>query len=113
MKKTLGNTPLRKSTREISESGCENNWGIILQPQPHIQGRNTTKIWPQNCRVCLVLKHLGPYFARIFAHSFALYAGGRGHLCVSENCARKRVRRELRNMCEKSVEDAKKSAMTM
>ena len=33
-----------------------NLWGIILQPNPRT---HMTKIWPPNCRVCLVLKDLG------------------------------------------------------
>ena len=45
-----------------------------------------------NCRVCLVLKHFGPYFVRIFVHSFALSVGGGGHLRVSESCRGSRFR---------------------
>ena len=37
-----------------------------------------TKIWPPNCRICLVLKHLGSYFVHMFVHIFALYVGGGG-----------------------------------
>ena len=43
----------------------------------HIQNK---KKWPENCRVCLVLKHLGPYFVQMFVHIFALYVGARGSL---------------------------------
>ena len=28
-----------------------------------------------NCRICLVLKHLGSYFVQMFFHIFALYVG--------------------------------------
>ena len=61
---------------------------IILQPHPpppHIHGKYMNKhIWPQNCQVCLVLKHFGSYFVLIFVHIFAVYMGGGGHSRVSD-----------------------------
>ena len=44
-----------------------------------------TKLRPQNSRVYLVLKHFGPYFVRIFVHTFALYVGREGHSRVSDS----------------------------
>ena len=50
---------------------CNAIWGIIL-------------IWPQNCQVCLVLKHFESYFVQIFVHVFALYVGYGGHSRISD-----------------------------
>ena len=76
----------RNSTRHGNRNRW--NWGINLQPQPphsnarqkyeQRYGRKTVD------RVCLVLKHFGPYVVRIFVHIFALYVGGGGHSHVSE-----------------------------
>ena len=48
-------------------------------PTPTYKAKIWTKIWPPNCRICLVLKRLGSYFVQIFVHTFALYVGGGGH----------------------------------
>ena len=41
--------------------------GIILKPQPpHLRQKHEQRYSPQNCRICLVLKHLGSYFVQIF-----------------------------------------------
>ena len=53
-------------------------------PTPTYKAKIRTKLWPQNCRVCLVLKHLGPYCVRIFVNMFALYVGG-GATCAFLN----------------------------
>ena len=47
-------------------------------PTPTYKAKIWTKIWPQNCRVCLLLKHFGSYFVQIFVHDFALYVGRAG-----------------------------------
>ena len=36
------------------------------KPQPPQQGKNMTKIWPPNCRICRVLKHLASHVVQIF-----------------------------------------------
>ena len=38
-----------------------------------------------NCRVCLVLKHVGSYLVQIFVHMSALHVGGGGHSRSSES----------------------------
>ena len=60
--------------------------GILFEPQPpHTRQKYEQKIWPPNCRICLVLKHWGSYFVQMFVHVFALYVGGGGKFRKSGN----------------------------
>ena len=44
-----------------SPENPQREWGLVLKPQPHIQGKNMNKKkWPQNCRI----KHFGSYLSR-------------------------------------------------
>ena len=59
---------------------AKESMGILFAtPTPTYKAKIWTKIWPPNCRICLVLKRLGSYFVQMFVHIFALYVGGGGH----------------------------------
>ena len=75
---------LTPGTWESKTESKKRQWGIILNPSPHIQGK-IVNIWPQNCRVCLVSKHLGSSFVQVFVLIFASYVGDGGHSRVSES----------------------------
>ena len=61
---------------------------IFATPTPTYKANIWTNIWPPNCQICLVLKHLGSYFVQMFVHIFALYVGGGGHQRISETVCR-------------------------
>ena len=46
---------------------------LFATPTPTYKAIIWTKLWPPNCRISLVLKHLGSYFVQMFVHIFALY----------------------------------------
>ena len=62
--------------KDVAPDELDRHWGFFLQPQPpHTRQKYEQKRGPQNCRICLVLKHLGSYFVQMFVHIFALYVG--------------------------------------
>ena len=58
---------------------------LRVTPAPTYKAKIRTKIWPRNCRVCLVLKHFESYFVQMFVHISALYVGGGAHSHISES----------------------------
>ena len=59
---------------------------LIYNEQCWKQGNIWTKIRPQNCRVVIVLKHLGLCFVQMFVHIFALCMWGWGGLLAHFMC---------------------------
>ena len=80
------------------QDGRKGKWGLFLKPQPPHTRQKYEHLAPKlphlpcfgafgapNCRICLVLEHLGSYIVQTFVHIFALYVGGgRGQQRISE-----------------------------
>ena len=61
------------------------SWGRRPQIATLPEGLSYTKIWPQICRVCLVLEHFWSNFVQTFVHVFVLYVERGGHSRVSDS----------------------------
>ena len=66
--------PYHMST--LPDSVASLSMGILFATPTPTYAKIWTSICPPNCRICLVLKHLGSYFVQMFVHMFALYVGG-------------------------------------
>ena len=53
-------------------------------PNPTYKAKIWTNIWPQNCRIWLVSKHLGVILCPDFCSYFGLVCKGRGHSRISD-----------------------------